>query len=160
MMRHPPPFPPIPIGPAPAKGEAMVVKYYNSDPASGYPADVNYRSAFTYDLAVQNPHGPVSDVVRGARVIVREWNGLVYSFRPGDTVEVSTVGGELGIVTPHVPFAAPCEWQPGDPIPGYTPPDTPPVVPTKPGDGSPVPGPPPRLIPDPAVIILNPEPLY
>jgi len=116
------------IGPSPGLCLCMIVGRHNADPISGYPSDVNYAAAFTYDISVQTPSGPpvsFNGVVPGIERWPRPWlvkafalassneeTGMLNELLPG-----AVMGGRFYLLVREERWAAPCGWTPAPSTP-------------------------------------------
>lgn len=142
------------LGPVPGMCYAIVVKVHNSDPASGYPSDVNMPAAFTYDIDAQTPFGPVHGIQK-CSVGVPRWPMMVRAFAVGQPVLALSLNGKVSIMTAEMPFVEKCGWRPR----ATTPTTPPPALDTAPGDQFPIPSPRQRN-PYPGTYPSIPDPIF
>lgn len=95
-----------------------VLAVTNSDPLSGYPANVNVAAAFSYDVDL-NVAGGIVRMIRAqgneVRPGVPRWPipWLVQAFPVGAMLPGVIVGGEVMLGVAEDRWAAPCSFTPG-----------------------------------------------
>ena len=146
------------IGPKPGLCLCYVIRLHNADPISGYPPNVNYAVALSYDVIAETPNGQVE--FKNVTPMLERWPRpwVVEGFRDtspedGDTILLpgAIMDGTFYLMVREERWAAPCGWTPTIPLPTPPPANNLPPTTTPPGDVAP-PGaiptePPPMLAP-------------
>lgn len=107
--------PPNIYGPDPMHCIAQIKSVENSDPASGYPANVNKSAALSYSCRVQTAGSGMMDGFTGVIPGVERWPSpwMVQAFSVGRTVPATIMNGQLFLNIAEERWAAPCNWTPG-----------------------------------------------
>ena len=105
-------------GAVPSACMIIVKRRINADPLSGYPSYVNVAAAFTYDVEVQTPEGPVDlNEANGNAMApsVERWPApwLVEGFATGTPLPGLILDGAVYLMDAEDRWAAPCSFTPG-----------------------------------------------
>src|SRR5574343_334463 len=110
------------VGPFPCR--VAVVSVQNSDPLSGYPANVNLAAAISYTVRIQVLDGTL-DETSGAIPSLPRWPSpwLVEAFPVGAILPAGVMDGVIYIDAREERWAAPCGFDPSASLPPPTPDD-------------------------------------